>query len=136
MRVIKSCAAVAALIAVCVAAPHGAGAVTFSPSVEAKNYAITFERQAEYDTLGFQTKMLSVGTLNGAHAEYEQLADPGRNFVGDLCWSGFNACAGDVRLYDWATKHYGIVRPVLFTARNGATLSGHVWATVVGPAKE
>jgi dienelactone hydrolase len=27
------------------------------------------------------------------------------------------------------------VRPVLFTARDGATISGHVWATVAGPAK-
>jgi dienelactone hydrolase len=34
-----------------------------------------------------------------------------------------------------ATDGYGIVRPVLFTARDGATISGHVWATVAGPAK-
>jgi hypothetical protein len=27
------------------------------------------------------------------------------------------------------------VRPVVFIARDGATLSGHVWATVAGPAK-
>jgi len=27
------------------------------------------------------------------------------------------------------------VQPVLFTARNGATLSGHVWATKAGPAR-
>jgi dienelactone hydrolase len=138
MRAIRAtgCALAAAAVAAgCVVAPGPAGAATFSPSVEAKNYAITFERQADYNTLGFQLKMLSVGTLNGAHAEYAQLADPGREFVTDLCWSGFNACAGDVSLYDWASKHYGIVRPVLFTARNGATLSGHVWATVAGPAK-
>lgn len=129
-------AAVSGLLATaCLVAPQAAGAATFNPAVEAKNYAITFERQAEYNTLGFQLKMATVGTLNGAHAEYEQLADPGREFVTDLCWSGFNACAGDVRLYDWATRHYGIVRPVLFTARNGATLSGHVWATVAGPAE-
>jgi hypothetical protein len=29
----------------------------------------------------------------------------------------------------------GIVRPVLFTARDGATLSGHVSATIAGPAR-
>ena len=34
-----------------------------------------------------------------------------------------------MRLYDWESNGYGIVKPVLFTARNGATLSGHVWAT-------
>ncbi|MEJ7893553.1 MAG: hypothetical protein WKF94_13045 [Solirubrobacteraceae bacterium] len=42
-----------------------------------------------------------------------------------------NGCAGDVRLYDWN----GIVKPVLFTARNGSTLSGRVWMTAGGPAK-
>ena len=30
---------------------------------------------------------------------------------------------------------YGLVRPVLFTARDGATISGHVWATVAGPGQ-
>jgi dienelactone hydrolase len=46
-----------------------------------------------------------------------------------------DGCAGDVRLYNWQAKGYGIVRPFLFTARDGATLSGHVWATRNGPAK-
>jgi dienelactone hydrolase len=64
-----------------------------------------------------------------------QATDPEREFVTDLCWNGNDGCAGDVRLYDWQTKGYGIVQPVLFTARNGATLSGHVWATKAGPAR-
>ena len=64
-----------------------------------------------------------------------QAADPERNFTGHLCASGEDGCAGDVRLYDWQAKGYGIVQPVLFTARNGATISGHVWATTAGPAK-
>ncbi|HEY2167706.1 MAG TPA: hypothetical protein VGH01_11105 [Jatrophihabitantaceae bacterium] len=118
-----------------VAGAVAAGGTGFSPVVEAKNYAVTLERQAVYDTVPYQAKMLTVGTVNGAHATYEQLADPGRLFSADLCWSGFNACAGDVRLYNWATNGYGIVRPVLFTARDGATLSGHVWATTAGPAQ-
>ena len=118
-----------------VAGTSAAFAAGIDPKVEAKNYAVTFERRAVYSNFSFQSKMLSIGTINAAHAEYEQLADPGREFASDLCWSGFNACAGDVRLYDWAAKGYGIVRPVLFTARNGATLSGHVWATTAGPAQ-
>lgn len=40
-------------------------------------------------------------------------------------------CVGDPR----ARSFTGIVRPVLFTARSGATLSGHVWATEPGPAR-
>src|SRR6201999_4400688 len=43
--------------------------------------------------------------------------------------------AGDIRLNDWGANGYGIVRPILFTARDAATISGHVWATVAGPAK-
>ena len=46
-----------------------------------------------------------------------------------------NGCAGDIRLDNWATNGYGLVKPVLFTARDGATISGHVWATAAGPAK-
>ena len=61
-----------------------------------------------------------------------QANDPEREFQDHLCRSGEDGCAGDVRLYDWQTNGYGIVRPVLFTARNGATLSGHVWATRSG----
>ena len=40
-----------------------------------------------------------------------------------------------MRLYNWTANHYGIVRHVLFTARDGAVLSGHVWATVAGAAE-
>ena len=64
-----------------------------------------------------------------------QAADPQREFSTDLCGNGMDGCAGDTRLYAWQSHGYGIVRPFLFTARNGATLSGHVWATKKGPAK-
>src|SRR4051812_44185408 len=62
-------------------------------------------------------------------------ADPEREFESDLCWNLNDGCAGDVRLYDWESNGYGIVKTVLFTARNGATLSGHVWATKAGPER-
>ena len=65
-----------------------------------------------------------------------QATDPERNFLGlHLCSTGDDGCAGDVRLYDWEAKGYGIVKKVLFTARSGATISGRVWATKAGPAK-
>ena len=107
---------------------------TFNPIVELQNYSITLQRLATYDTLSYQLLQGQVSTVNGAHALEAELADPSREFFTDLCWSGYNACAGDARLYKWSTSHYGIVRPVLFTARDGATISGHVWATVAGPA--
>jgi dienelactone hydrolase len=108
---------------------------TFNPVVEAQNFSITQQRQAIYDTPQYQAQ-LSVDSLNNTtQALAIQAADPGRFFTDDLCWNQGNGCAGDIRLYNWATNGYGIVRPVLFTARNGATISGHVWATVAGPAK-
>jgi dienelactone hydrolase len=112
-----------------------ADAAPVDPAVEAKNFSITFQRAKEIDTLAYQLKLVRIGNQNFRHAVKYQTRDKQREFVSDLCWNGFNGCAGDVRLYGWATKHYGIVRPVLFTARNGATLSGHVWATVAGPAQ-
>ena len=33
---------------------------------------------------------------------------------------------------DWQKNGYGLVQKVLFTARDGATLSGRVWATKAG----
>jgi dienelactone hydrolase len=107
----------------------------FDPSYEAKNYSKTLERQNIYSTPQYQQRLRAVGADNRLHALQVQATDPEREFVTDLCWSGEDGCAGDVRLYDWQAKGYGIVTPVLFTARNGATLSGHLWATKAGPAK-
>ncbi|MCW2500106.1 MAG: hypothetical protein JWN87_1782 [Frankiales bacterium] len=107
----------------------------FDPAYEAKNYSKTLERQNSYLTPQYQAQLRQVGAANRTHALQLQATDTEREFVTDLCWSGEDGCAGDVRLYDWQTRGYGIVSPVLFTARNGATLSGHVWATKAGPAK-
>ena len=119
-----------------VAAPAAATPPSqFDPVVEAQNFSITQERQAIYDTPQYQGELAADGIQGSIDGQLTQAADPERNFNTDLCWNHGNGCAGDIRLNDWATNGYGIVRPVLFTARNGATLSGHVWATVAGPAK-
>src|SRR3954471_20676585 len=129
-------------------------AYAFDPVVEAQNYGKGLERQSIYTTPSYEAKLRVVSQLNGLNALKMQATDPGREFVTDLCWNGNDGCAGDVRLYDWQTNGngtaglpgdvrlydwqtngYGIVQPVLFTARNGATLSGHVWATKAGPAR-
>lgn len=124
-------AAVAAVTALLVPAAAGA----FDLGTELSNYSKITERQATYLTIPYQLQLRKVGLQNGAAALAMQVADPEREFVSDLCWNGFDGCAGDVRLYDWQSKGYGIVQPVLFTARNGATLSGHVWATRAGPPR-
>jgi dienelactone hydrolase len=109
-------------------------ASAFDPVYEAKNYSKTLERARIYMTPAYQLRLRQQSLENSNQAALALLRDPERNFV-NLCGNGFDGCAGDVRLYDWGPRGYGIVRPVLFTARSGATLSGHVWATKSGPAR-
>jgi len=125
-------------MALALSAPGPAGATpptTFNPVQEAENFSITQERQAVYDTPEYQAQLGEQSLQNSTEALAAQAADPGRFFTNNLCWNGMNGCAGDVRLYDWEQNGYGLVRRVLFTARDGATLSGRVWATRAGPAK-
>ncbi|HVT21593.1 MAG TPA: hypothetical protein VHE57_09425 [Mycobacteriales bacterium] len=110
-------------------------ATSFDPVVEALDYSNNLERQSVYLAPDYQLKLRLVGQQNFLAAVQMAVNDPQREFLSDLCWNGYDACAGDVRLYDWQTQGYGIVRPFLFTARNGAQISGHVWATRSGPAK-
>jgi dienelactone hydrolase len=129
---VKKLAVAAAAVAVLVAAPS---AQAFDPSAEAQNYSKGQERAAIWDTPDYQVKLRQVSSDNWLAANSAQASDPERNFIGHLCATYFDGCAGDVRLYDWQAKGYGIVQPVLFTSRSGATISGHVWATRAGPAK-
>jgi dienelactone hydrolase len=110
-------------------------AKTFNPIIEAENFSSTLERQNTYLTPQYEVQLRRIGAKNTEAATNMQLHDPGRQVAADLCGNGMDGCAGDTRLYDWETRHYGIVRPFLFTARDGATISGHVWATRNGPAK-
>jgi len=131
---LKRCASAASLALAC-ALVGAAPAVAFDPLVEAQNFSKGQERGAIYHTPEYQLLLRQISAQNQAAATAMQAADPERQFTTDLCGSGMDGCAGDVRLYDWGPKGYGIVKPVLFTARNGATLSGRVWATRSGPAK-
>jgi dienelactone hydrolase len=124
-----------AVAVVGVLALGAASAQAFDPAVEAQNFSKTLERQATYLEPATQLLLRKVSAQNQVAALAAQGQDPEREFVTDLCWNGADGCAGDPRLYDWKATGYGIVRPVLFTARNGATLSGHVWATKSGPPR-
>jgi dienelactone hydrolase len=121
--------------AVLLALACASAASAFDPTTEAQNYGKGQERSAIYSTPEYQAQLRQVSVQNRIDAMAQQAADPERNFLGSLCATGDDGCAGDARLYDWQAKGYGIVQKVLFTARNGATLSGHVWATKAGPAK-
>src|SRR3954469_547310 len=123
------------MLAVVVALAGPASAHAFDPATEAQNFGKGNERSAIYNTPDYQAKLRQVSVENRASAMAQQAADPERNFLAQLCATGEDGCAGDGRLYDWQANGYGIVQKVLFTARNGATLSGHVWATRAGPKK-
>ena len=115
-------------------APASAGA--FDPVVEAKNFSKITERQLHL-TLKPEFQVLMAQQNAQDHVDYPQilLADPERDFTQNLCSHRKFECAGDVRFYGWETNGHGLMRPVLFTARNGATISGTVWASEDGPAK-
>ena len=127
--------AAAVVLAACLALPVAAGA--FDPALEAKNFAKTSERM-EYVTLTpeFQARLTQANIDNLATAAQIPLDDPERNFAGNVCANGGQECAGDVRFYDWQDNGFAIVEPVLFTARNGSTISGRVWATEGGPERK
>jgi len=132
-RRLSTAAALAALGALIAGGP---AASAFDPATEAKNFSKTQERETIWGTAQYQAQLRQQGAENAATAIATQAADPERNFIGyHLCATGDDGCAGDVRLYDWEEKGHGIVEPVLFTARSGATISGHVWATKSGPSK-
>ena len=121
-------AAVAALTAFM--AP--AAAQAFDPALEAKNFAKIGERFLHVTaTPEFQARLLQANVDNNVETALIQASDPERVFL-NICGTRTNECAGDVRFYDW-NEAGGIREPVLFTARNGATLSGNVWATEEGP---
>jgi dienelactone hydrolase len=115
------------------ATEHEEPPTSFEPALEAENFSITQQRQAIYDTPEYQLLLAEQGAANHKEATEEQLNDSERLFSDDLCFEGENGCAGDVRLYNWEKNNYGRVKHVLFTARNGATISARVW-TANNPA--
>lgn len=144
MRARKAMARLAAATATValLALPAGAGATeyeqpptTFEPVLEAENFSTTQQRQTIYDTPEYQAQLTADSATSLTEALATQAADPGRFFTNNLCWNRGNGCAGDIRLDNWTADGYGISQPVLFTARDGATLSGRVWATAAGPKK-
>jgi dienelactone hydrolase len=132
--------AVVGCAALLLALPASAGA--FSPEAEAKNFAKIEERnQYEVLTPDFQLRLRQQNDEETISYPQIFLADPERNPHANICARRHNECAGDVRFYDFGRDNCtpsgpcGIVTPVLFTSRSGATLSGTVWATKAGPPK-
>ena len=112
-----------------------AQAAAFDQDAESDNRAKQRERDEIHQADDYQAALSERSQTNTEQVAAIQAADPERNFLANLCFTYGRTCAGDIRLYDWQAKEHGIVRRVLFTARSGATITGHVWATRSGPAK-
>ncbi|GEM_PF-1864584 len=124
--------ATAALLALSLAVP--AAAQAFDAASEARNFAAITERQ-RYLTLTpeFQEQLQEQNARDAVELPKLLARDPERDPLGNICVHRKNECAGDLRFYRWARQGFGIRRPVLYTARDGATISGNVWATRQGP---
>ncbi len=120
----------AVMLAALVAVPARAALV--NPVAQAQNLLVSQERQAEYDSPAEVTAMLSATSAYDEQLDTITLKDPARDPNPNFCT--LQVCPIDPALNHFVA-HGGIVDPVLYTNRAGATISGHVWATVKGPAK-
>jgi dienelactone hydrolase len=122
---------VVALALAALALPATADAA-FDPVYEAKNFLKTTERLRIMNTVEYRTLLLERSAVREAQLLQILAGDPERAPLVQLCVHKGDGCGGDVRLYDWVTRGAGIALPIAFTARNGSTLSGHLWATAQG----
>jgi len=93
--------------------------------------AVTTQNQTAH--LGLMPALVAASLAYQAQRLQTILKDPERRPNPNSCTTAV-LCPIDPRLENWAA-HGGIVRPVLYTSRSGATISGRVWATRTGPAK-
>jgi dienelactone hydrolase len=102
-------------------------AIAYDPQAETYNLAKSRERhQQDAASPGYQ-EQIALQSLDGTVGLGEALAqNPGR-LPANPCAANLDLCAGDPRLYDWGGR-YGVVRPIHYVNRNGALISGHLWA--------
>ena len=113
-------------------------ATAYDPEQDAANRAKSAEREKEHTTDEYQAELRTRSAQNAADAAQILATDPERAAGGageTVCFTYGSGCAGDIRLYDFQSRGRGLATPVLWTARNGSTVTGHVWATRSGPAK-
>lgn len=100
------------------------------PAAEAANVAFGQTRLLEYRNPEFQRGFAEQIAEYQRHRLAIRTSDPERQPDPNFCTSGL--CVTDPRLMHWADGQ-GRVQHVLFTARNGATLSGHLWMSGHAP---
>lgn len=133
---------VATLLVAPMAAPAPAAAA--APDCAAVSYPSVAWLTCESQNVAISTqnplghKDLAVGTVQATTAyQRDRLAalaaDPERRPDPNVCTTVVG-CPIDPRVQNWPAQG-GLVEPVLYTSRSGATMSGHVWATKEGPAR-
>jgi dienelactone hydrolase len=127
-------ACIALLAAGALALPGGA--VAFDPGLEGLNFSRTGERLGhEVLTPEFLALLEQRNLIAPVEFAELKLNDPERN-PSNVCPIRARECAGDPRFYSWdEPDDHGVMTPVVFTARNGAVISGTVWSTEAGPAE-
>jgi dienelactone hydrolase len=113
-------------------------AMAYDPEQDAANRAKSAEREREHSAPEYQDELRTRSAQNTADGAQILATDPERAAGGageTVCFSYGSSCAGDIRLYDFQSRGRGLSTPVLWTARNGSTVTGHVWATRAGPAR-
>ncbi len=126
-----------ALALAALAAVSAAPALADFASDEPANYNKTNERyELQTSTPEFQALLREKSAQSPGEVAAIAASDPERNPFQNLCHQHTDGCAGDVRLYDWDKRPGNVRWPVLWTARSGATISGHVWAVAGGPARK
>src|SRR5262245_49071617 len=117
---------VAALLSVAVS-DRAQAADPMEPQRQIDNAAFAWTRSLDL-TPPILAQVALQSTRRAAERALIRLRDPERRPDPNACLTGL--CVADPRLDAWR----GVVTQVLFTARDGATLSGRVWATREGPA--
>ncbi len=104
---------------------------------EAQNFALTGESPAEQlSDPAFVRRWQEQSAANAAAFVVRQLTDPEFREEGNLCASWSEQCTGDPFAYPGVDAFYddAQVVPVEFADRDGARLSGRVWAPAQVPA--
>jgi dienelactone hydrolase len=110
----------------------GRASAPVNPIAEVQNLAVSGERSAEWSSPSTLAQVASATLVYQQQRAAIKQHDPGRDPDPNSCTTGL-LCPVDPYLNHFADGD-GIVEPVLYTARDGATISGHVWATRTGPA--
>src|SRR5882757_6196802 len=108
----------------CAALLAPASASAFDLTQELANFSKITERERYVTLTPDFLSLLLTQTATAPLETLNQLATDPERLPANVCGVRGFECAGDVRFYDWAKRTGGVQQPVVFTGRDGATLSG------------